>query len=354
MRLIGSTAFIQQEVQTMPATLRSLGITVAVLTLAYAIQAQQRHGYTNRDTPGSIGAKRQRLEARSSAPRSSAPAGQYNFMQVDVPGSVATELSGINSLGQTVGLYVDGSGTSHGLLRNINGSIVTIDYPGAIFTTANGINSQGDIVGRWDDSSTINHTFLRTSQGAITSFDPPAPCVATTGDNEPTTAHGINDLGDIVGRCVDASGKELGWLLRHDGSFSILDNPSFLSTDSWKIDNTVKIVGDYSDAEEFLHGYKWTETDGFTTVDFEQAQTAVRGINQRGDISGLYSFDGFNTLHGFLRLTNGFDFTVDPPGSVLTLSVVINNSGILAGFYFDADFNEHGYIATPAANGGLH
>src|SRR5215472_7467124 len=76
MRLIGSTAFIQQEVQTMPATLRSLGITVAVLSLAYAIRAQQRHDYTNRDTQGAIGAKRQKLEARSSAPRSSAPAGQ--------------------------------------------------------------------------------------------------------------------------------------------------------------------------------------------------------------------------------------------------------------------------------------
>ena len=339
------------------ATIRSLGITVAVLSLSYAIQAQHRHDYTRGDALGSIGAQRQKLKASStSAPRSSAPAGQYNFMQVDVPGSVATELSGINSLGQTVGLYVDGSGTFHGLLRNINGSIVTIDYPGAIFISANGINSRGDIVGRWDDSSSITHAFLRTSQGTITSFDPPAPCVAVTSeDTYGTAAHGINDLGDIVGRCFDASGKELGWLLRHDGSFLILDNPSFLSTDSWKIDNSVKIVGDYSDADEFLHGYKWTETDGFTTVDFEQAQTAVRGINQRGDISGLYSFDGFNTLHGFLRLTNGLDFTIDPPGSAdATISVVINNSGTIAGFYLDADSNEHGYIAIPAAAGRNH
>jgi hypothetical protein len=36
----------------------------------------------------------------------------------------------------------------------------------------------------------------------------------------PGAAHGINDVGDIVGRCWDASGKELGWLLRHDGSFA--------------------------------------------------------------------------------------------------------------------------------------
>jgi hypothetical protein len=322
------------------ATIRSLGITVAVLSLGYAIQAQQRHDYTRGDAPGSIGAKRQKLETRSSA-----PAGQYNFMQIDVPGAVATELSGINSLGQTVGLYVDGSGSFHGLLRNINGSIVTIDYPGAIFISVNGINSRGDVVGRWDDSSNIKHTFLRTSLGTITSFDPPAPCVATTQDEEPTTAHWINERGDIVGRCVDASGKELGWLLRHDGSFSFLDDPSFLSTDSWAIDNKMKIVGDYSDADGFVHGYTWTETDGFTTFDFEkQPDTGVRAINQRGDISGIY-FDGL-ILHGFLRLKDGTDFTIDPPGSVWTVSAVINNSGTIAGFYFDADGNEHGYIAT--------
>ena len=309
----------------------------------------ERRDYTRGDVPGAIGAKCQKRTAGSSARR-----GQYNFMQVDVSRAISTGLFGINSRGQTVGEYVDGSGTSHGFLRNINGSIVTIDYPGAIFTAANGINSQGDVVGRWDDSSGINHTFLRTSRGAITSFDPPAPCVvtSTTVDTEPTSAHGINDLGDIVGRCLDASGKELGWLLCHDGSFTIIDNPSFLTIDSWAIDNKVTIVGDYSDAE-FVHGYTWTETDGFTTLDFEkQPDTAVRAINQRGDISGIY-FDGL-TLHGFLRLKNGADFTIDPPGSTETDTAVINKNGTMAGAYSDAHGNGHGYIAIPAAAGRHH
>ena len=33
------------------------------------------------------------------------------------------------------------------------------------------------------------------------------------------------------------------------------------SLDSWAIDNRMKIVGDYSDAGGFVHGYTWTETD---------------------------------------------------------------------------------------------
>src|SRR5512133_168977 len=322
-----------------------LKITLFVLALSLPMFAQEiepnaraeRHDYTRGDVPGAINAKRQKLKAGSSLRR-----GEYNYTQVDVPEADFTGLFAINSRGQTVGLYEDGSGTAHGFLRNVDGSIVTIDYPGAIFIGANGINSQGDIVGRWDDASAITHSFLRTLQGTITSFDPLAPCVATT-EAQPSAAHGINDRGDIVGRCFDASGKELGWLLRHDGSFAILDDPSFLTTDAWPINNSRVVVGDYSEADEFVHGYTWTEADGFTTLDFENNMTGLRSINQRGDIGGIY-FDGL-TLHGFLRLKNGAEVTIDPPGSVETDTAVVNNSGTVAGIYWDADFNAHGYIA---------
>jgi len=174
---------------------------------------------------------------------------------------------------------------------------------------------------------------------------PPAPCVPTTLE-PPTTAHGVNDRGDIIGRCYDASGKELGWLLRYDGSLAILDDPSFLTADGWAIDNSRVVVGDYSDADGFVHGFTWTEVGGFTTLDFKNNMTGLRAINQRGDISGIY-FDGL-TLHGFLRLKNGTEVTIDPPGSVETDTAAVNNSGTIAGFYYDADFNAHGYIATAA------
>jgi hypothetical protein len=325
-----------------------LKITLFVLALGWPTFAQEiepnalaeRNAYTRGEVLGSMGANRQKLKPGATARR-----GQYNYTRVDVAGAVLTDVIAINSRGQTVGLYEDGSKTTHGFLRNVDGLIVTIDYPGAIVTFANGINSRGDVVGRWDDASGINHSFLRTSQGIITSFDPPAPCVVTT---VPGAAHGINDLGDIVGRCWDASGKELGWLLRHDGSFVILHDPSFLSADAWAIDNSRMVVGDYSDEDWFVHGYAWTEAGGFTTIDFKNNMTGLRAINQRGDISGIY-FDGL-TFHGFLRLKNGTDVTIDPPGSVETDTAVVNNRGIVAGIYIDVDFNEHGYIAIPCGS----
>jgi uncharacterized membrane protein len=321
-----------------------LKITLVLMALLLPALAQhfhlngdtEGHNDTRRDLPGAIGAKRLKLKAGSSA-----RAGQYNYTRIDVPGAVFTGVYGINSRGQTVGEYQDEHGTSHGFLRNVDRSIVTIDYPGAVLTFANGINSQGDIVGRWDDVSGIPHSFLRTSQGTITSFDPPAPCVATT---LAYAAHGINDLGDIVGRCYDASSKELGWLLRHDSSFAVLDDPTFLTTDAWAIDNNMMVVGDYSDTDEFVHGHTWTEAGGFTTLDFENNMTGLRAINQLGDISGIY-FDGL-TLRGFLRLKNGTDVKIDPPGSVETDTAVVNGSGTIAGAYWDADFNGHGFIAV--------
>jgi len=302
----------------------------------------QRQDYTRGDVPGSISAGRQKLKARSSA-----RAGHYTYTQVDVPGAVFTGLFAINSSGQTVGLYVDASNATHAFLRNVDGSIVTIDYPGAIFIAANGINSQGDVVGRWDDASGFTHSFLRTSQGSITSFDPLAPCVVTT---QASAAHGINDRGDIVGRCFDVSGKELGWFLRHDGSFAVLDDPSFHSSDGWAIDNSMMVVGDYSDTDDFVHGFTWTEANGFATLDFEDNISGLRAINQRGDMSGIY-FDGF-TLHGFLRVRNGLEVTIDPPGSIETDTVVVNNSRAVAGAYLDGDFNGHGYIAVSTLAAG--
>jgi hypothetical protein len=326
-----------------------LGLTLSPRSHASSFDAKPndqnalagRRDYTKGEVPGVIGTKGRKFKSSASA-----RAGRNSYIQIDVPGAVFTGLFAINSRGQTVGQYEDGSGVSHGLLRNVDGSIVTIDYPGAIFIGANGINSEGDVVGRWDDVNGITHSFLRTSQGTITSFDPPAPCVATT-TIMPSAAHGINDSGDIVGRCFDASGKELGWLLSHDGSFLIIDDPSFHTTDAWAIDNRRVVVGEYSDANDFVHGYTWTEANGFTTLDFESNMTGVRAINQRGDISGIY-FDGL-TLHGFLRLKNGTEVTIDPPGSVETDTAVVNDNGMIAGLFWDADFNAHGYIAIDSA-----
>jgi uncharacterized membrane protein len=279
---------------------------------------------------------------------STVSAQNFQFTQIDVPGARLTRPFGLNASGQIVGLFQDASGSSHGFMRNPDDTYTTLDVPGAIFTNASGINARGDVVGRWTDAAHVNHLYLRTSRGDYRTFDPLAPCVASP---HPTVAHGINDVGDLVGRCFDADGKELAWLWRHDGSFLILDGPDFLTTDAWIASNRDLVAGDYSDLSQFVHGYLWTEASGIVTVDFPGNQTGIRGVNERGDVTGVYASTG-TSQHGFL-LRDGVYTTVDYPGSADNSgTLVINDRGLMVGGFIDAAGREHGFIARECPPGG--
>jgi hypothetical protein len=272
---------------------------------------------------------------------SAVPAQDVTYEQFDVPGARLTRPFGLNASGHIVGVYRDAQNAMHGFVRNPDGTYVTIDNPGAIFTNATGINARGDIVGRWTDAAGLNHGYLRTPQGAFIQVDPPAPCAVT---NLATVIHGINDVGDLVGRCFDAAGKELGWLWRHDGSFQVFDDPAHPTTDLWMVTNTGTVVGDYSDAALFVHGFLWTAGEGLFTIDVPGSQTGLRDMNERGDITGIYA-DAAGRFHGFLLLDGVFE-TIDYPGSANGGgTLVINNSGLMVGGFIDSSGREHGFIA---------
>jgi hypothetical protein len=79
---------------------------------------------------------------------------------IDVPGGSDTFAGGINSAGQIVGLFFDGSGVGHGFL-DTGGVFTPIDAPGAPATQAFGINATGETVGVFSDSDGT-HGFLAT------------------------------------------------------------------------------------------------------------------------------------------------------------------------------------------------
>ena len=165
--------------------------------------------------------------------------------------------------------------------------------------------------------------------------------MVTTGQ---TVIHGINDIGDLVGRCFDGTGRQFGWVLRHDGGFQVFDDPALLTTDAWLLTNSGEIVGDYTDASLFVHGFTWTEAEGLVTIDVPGRQTGLRDMNERGDITGIYA-DESGRLHGFL-LSDGVFATIDYPESVNGGgTLVINNSGLIVGGFIDAGGREHGFIA---------
>jgi probable HAF family extracellular repeat protein len=128
------------------------------------------------------------------------PAFAYTFTNLDIPGSVATYPSGINSRGEIVGYYWDGDYV-HGFVLNKD-VFTTIDVPGAIATSPSGINSRGQIAGYYWDGDYV-HGFV-LNKDVFTTIDVPGAIV--------TYATGIDDLGQIVGYYWGTSGNQHGFL----------------------------------------------------------------------------------------------------------------------------------------------
>src|SRR5437016_3376589 len=96
---------------------------------------------------------------------------------------------------------------------------MTLDAPGANRgTSAYDINNAGlgRIVGAYSDGS-VNHGFTYDGSTYTTLDDP----LGTNG----TQLLGINNLGQIVGSYIDASGHSHGFLYS-GGGFTTLDDPS--------------------------------------------------------------------------------------------------------------------------------
>ena len=291
----------------------------------------------------------------------------FTYTQIDVPNSSGSSPSASNSYGQIVGSFEDADGTVHGFLRDTDGTYLKFDYPGAIFTGALSINDQGVIVGPWIDSKGYRHTYLRYPSGAFSNLDPPAPCIRT---KNPTTAHRINNHGDIVGRCFSPNHHEYGWLLHNDGTFQIVTGSGFDGSDAWfaPIGGQYIAGGDYGVGAAqfcagpgrsflhavgtcFVHGVLWNRNGGFTTLDVGNSQTALRAMNSSGDITGVYYDAALARLHGFL-LRNGVIINIDFPNSIDSEdNIFINDNGLITGGFIDAAGVEHGFVATCSDNG---
>ena len=291
----------------------------------------------------------------------------FTYTQFDVPNSSLTRPRGINSFGQIVGLSRDGDGTPHGFLRDAHGTYLKFEYPGASFTNAGGINDLGVIVGAWADSKGNYHTYLRSPSGAFSNFDPPAPCFPS---KDQAVARGINNNGDIVGRCFGQAHQEYGWMLHNDGTFQILTDSSLYASDAYFAPNGGQYIaggdggnlgGDYSNGKfltgegvgrkSVVHGVLWNRNGGVTILDVLNSPTGLRGMNSSGDITGAYIDVATDLLHGFL-LRNGVVIKIDFPNASQTGdNIMINDNGVIAGGFNDVAGVEHGFIATCSGEG---
>jgi probable HAF family extracellular repeat protein len=267
-----------------------------------------------------------------------------SYTNIDLPGVAATFVSNITNSGRMVGSYQDFAGNFHGYVEDADGSFVVIDVPGAPNTFANGLNEHGDVVGGFTGSDGHTHPFVQRD-GIISTFEVPGARSAS--------AFAINNAGQIVGEYRSTDLSFHGFLFADGALVTIDEGPGtgrFADSAAFAINNSGEIGGPFFDPNTF-RSYL-LKNNSVTTIDVPgQGDTAIQGINNRGDAVG--TFNDINLAqHGFL-FSQGTFRTVDFPGGNSTGAIGMNDSGKIVGEYFAPDGSTHSFLATPAFDDGM-
>lgn len=298
------------------------------------------------------------------------------FRTFEAPGAYiapgyGTSPTSINDLGATTGSYTDANGFNHGFLLSPQGSFTTFDVPGVggygSFPIA--LNIEGAIVGYYTDSNYLFHAFLRSPDGNFQTFVGPGACdTGTSTGCYGSAAFNINFWGTIAGGYMDNNFVVHGLIRSPNGTLITYNAPgagTLPGSDEGTgcpgckpgLNQSGTIAGTYRDTNNVSHGFVRSPGGEFTTFDAPGAGTGSNqgtgcpsdcsvNLNDLGAIAGVY-IDANTVYHGYLRSPAGKIVTVDPAGSIFTLTVGINDAGIIAGYYVDANGVYHGFLRIP-------
>jgi len=270
----------------------------------------------------------------------------YKFIAIGPQNAQNAYAAGINNAGLVTGFYEDLSSNYHGFVWQ-NGVFQTVDYPGATDTFLYGVNNFGVAIGGYGDSfaSPTNHAATYTVQSGtwtelpdipnhslnfgygindsgVAVGDAPLAGSSATGVGwawDPTTLSyaflsvpgaqpystvpdGLNDKGQVVGYAADASYAQHGFI-EEGGVYTAFNVPGAADTFPLGIDNRGTIVGGWINAAGTLQGFLMTSSGHFINVDYPGPQmTQIDGINERGDLCGIYSPSSNGPFKAFIAL----------------------------------------------------
>jgi probable HAF family extracellular repeat protein len=182
-------------------------------------------------------------------------------------------------------------------------------------TTAHALNNHGQVVG---ESGSVDGTgvsaFTRNSGGTIQALE------GLPGGNY-SQAFGVNDRGLIVGASDSSSTlRAVVWSLKGKTE-EIGTLPGDVASQAMGVNNRGQVVG-YSSGANGVHGFLWTKKDGMqglrglSVSDYTQAL----GINDLGDIVGISGAHAVLWIPG----QNATDLGM-LPGDTTSFAVAINN-----------------------------
>ncbi len=229
---------------------------------------------------------------------------QHNYRNENFPGSVQTQVTGLNDAGATVGFW---SNENNANLSNPNFGFYSLDgrhFHTVVFPTGDnasppvdqllGINDSDIAVGFYTDGQGNNHGYTYNIR------DHRFAAVTVPGAGQLSlTATAINNHGDVAGFYTNAAGATVGFL-RYHGQFRTLSVPGAAMTQPLGVNDRDEVVGVYTvgtGSSAAMHGFTWAPGHGFQTVDDPHGlgTTTLNGVNDRGQVVGFYTDSAGNT-----------------------------------------------------------
>jgi probable HAF family extracellular repeat protein len=238
-----------------------------------------------------------------------APYGQGNYHNENFPGSVQTQVTGINNNDRTVGFWVDAAGNNFGFVDH-DGQFTNVVDPmgkgkaagGTTFEQLLGVNDKDKAVGFWNDANGNAHGFTYDINSK--SFNE----VNVAGFASRTTT-AINNSGDIAG--FSSNGGADTSFIKEGNKFEWLTGPKgAVSVQALGINNEDQVVGSFTDATGAMHGFLFDDkSQSYTTIDDPNAakgptaMTVVNGLNDKGQLVGFYMDNAGNTDGMLVQVT---------------------------------------------------
>ncbi len=297
-------------------------------------------------------------------PASASPlhGGGYTFRTVDNPADLTfNQLLGVNNRGVIAGYF--GSGAQGHPNKGYQllpwGRYLNENFPGSVQTQVTGLNDDGVTVGFWskmNNANMVNDNFGFFSVGGrFYSVNFP------TGNNASPPVDqllGVNDHDVAVGFYTNAQGNNRGYEYNiRSRSFTRVLVPGAPggqagpSLTAAAINNHGDVAGFYAQSSSQTDAFLRLSWGKFITLAVPGASmTQAFGVNDRDEVVGAYTVGSGSsaTMHGFTwRPGHGFSTVDDPHGVGTTTINGVNDAGELVGFYVDSAGNTDGMIALP-------
>jgi hypothetical protein len=226
------------------------------------------------------------------------------YINENFPGSVQTQVTGLNNTGVTVGFWSSMNNANmvndnHGFV-DVGGHFRTADFPTGSPAAPPvdqllGVNDSDVAVGFYTDANGNNHGYEYNVRSGRFS--------TVTYQDASLTAAAINDRGDVAGFYA-VGGTTDAFIKFGNRTFISLAVPGASSTMALGVNNSDEVAGTYtvgSGDSAVMHGFTWTPQHGFTTVDDPHGvgTTTINGVNDFGQLVGFY-VDANGNTDGFL------------------------------------------------------